>query len=97
MDKPEFEYEYFVSRRGTVAAVAQEVADVLEGEGYAVKLQDYDFPASGQFVADIDDTLRQSRHLLVLYSANHDAPRSNQNRQGPPSSLWNSPAGWSRC
>jgi hypothetical protein len=47
-----FDYEYFISRRGTVAALAQEAADVLEAAGYTVKLQDYDFAAGGQFLAD---------------------------------------------
>ena len=74
MDKPAFDFEYFVSRRGSVADVAQEVADILEGEGHAVTIQDYDFPAGAQFVGNIDDALRRSRHLLILYSADyHDS------------------------
>jgi hypothetical protein len=34
-------YDFFVSRRGSVAAVAQEVTDVLKEKGYKVRTQDY--------------------------------------------------------
>ncbi|HME22259.1 MAG TPA: FxSxx-COOH system tetratricopeptide repeat protein [Acetobacteraceae bacterium] len=70
MDAPAFEFDFFISRRGSVAAVAQEVADILAAEGFQVRVQDYDFAASGQFVRDIDHALKQARHLLILYS--HD-------------------------
>jgi hypothetical protein len=56
-----FTYDYFISRRGSVAALAREGADVLEAAGYSVRVQDYDFTARGQFVRDIDDALKQSR------------------------------------
>ncbi|HUN42706.1 MAG TPA: toll/interleukin-1 receptor domain-containing protein [Acetobacteraceae bacterium] len=56
-----FAFDFFISRRGSVAAVAREVADVLEAEGYRVTVQDYDFAAGGQFVLDIDEALRQAR------------------------------------
>ena len=70
---PSFAFDFFLSRRGSVAAVAQEVADVLDAEGYRVLVQDYDFAAGGQFVADIDDALKQARDLLILYSADYHA------------------------
>ena len=71
MDALSFAYDFFLSRRGSVAAVAQEVADVLEAEGYRVRVQDYDFAAGGQFVAAIDDALKQARDLLILYSRDY--------------------------
>ena len=37
-------YDFFLSRRGSVAAIAQEVADVLTEKGYKVLVQDYDIP-----------------------------------------------------
>jgi hypothetical protein len=37
-------YDFFLSRRGSVAAVAREVADVLTEKGYKVLVQDYDAP-----------------------------------------------------
>src|SRR5580698_8853563 len=67
---PTFAYDFFISRRGSVAAEAQEVADILEAEGFRVIVQDCDFASSGQFVLDIDRALKQARHLLILYS--HD-------------------------
>ena len=35
-------YDFFLSRRDSVAAIAQEVADVLTEKGYKVFVQDYD-------------------------------------------------------
>jgi hypothetical protein len=37
-------YDFFLSRRASVAAVAREVADVLTERGYKVLVQDYDIP-----------------------------------------------------
>jgi hypothetical protein len=37
---PESRYDFFLSRRGSVAAVAREVADVLKEKGYRVLVQD---------------------------------------------------------
>ncbi len=67
-----FPYDYFVSRRGSVAAVAREVADILEGADYKVKVQGYDFTRSGRFVLDIHDALKQCRDLLILHSQDYD-------------------------
>jgi tetratricopeptide (TPR) repeat protein len=67
-----FTYDFFISRRGTIAAEAREVADVLNAEGHKVIVQDYDFASSDQFVLDIDMALKQSRHLLILYSRDYD-------------------------
>jgi hypothetical protein len=72
MEKPEFAYEYFVSRRGTVATQAQEVADVLEAEGYKVLVQDYDAVLGGSFPLFIHDALTQAKHLIVLRTADYD-------------------------
>jgi Tfp pilus assembly protein PilF len=53
--------------------MAQEVADVLQAEGYQVKVQDYDFPHGGRFVLDIHEALKQARHLLILHTEDYDA------------------------
>ena len=37
-------YDFFLSRRGSVAAIAREVTDVLTEKGYKVLVQDYDIP-----------------------------------------------------
>src|SRR5277367_1681063 len=68
---PTFTYDFFISRRGSVAVEAREVADILEAEGFRVIVQDYDFSSSGQFVLDIDKALKQARHLLILYSLDY--------------------------
>ena len=39
---PAFEFDFFISRRGTVAAEAQEVADILIADGHRVLVQDCD-------------------------------------------------------
>ena len=67
-----FEYDFFVSRRGTVAAVAQEVADVLEAEGFKVVVQDYDTEHGGNFKLFIHDALVKARDLIVLHTADYD-------------------------
>ena len=40
---PAERYDFFLSRRGSVAAVAREVTDVLKENGYKVNVEDYDF------------------------------------------------------
>jgi hypothetical protein len=72
MDAPPFKFDFFLSRRGSVAAVAQEVADVLEAEGYSVAVQDYDAVRGGSFPLFIHDALTQARDLFVLHSADYD-------------------------
>jgi hypothetical protein len=48
-------YDFFLSRRGSVAAIAREVTDVLTEKGYRVLTQDYDIPLG----ASEEGTLRQ--------------------------------------
>jgi hypothetical protein len=70
---PDFPYDYFISRRGSIAALAREAADALESANYKVKVQDYDFTINGKFVLDIHDALKQCRNLLILHSADYDS------------------------
>ena len=70
---PAFEFDFFISRRGTVAAAAQEVADILQSEGYRVLMQDYDAAPGGSFPPFIHDALTKARHLLVRHSADYDS------------------------
>ena len=72
-DKPsDFEYDFFVSRRGAVGEIAAEVARVLEGVHFRVVVQDHDFGRGGNFVADIHGALTKARHLIVLHTADYD-------------------------
>jgi hypothetical protein len=61
-----YSFDFLVSRRGAVGAVAAEVAAILEGEGYRVVVQDYDFKHGGDFVGDIHDALISARNLFIL-------------------------------
>ena len=67
-----YEYNFFISRRGTVATVAQEVADVLKEDGQKVLVQEYDAVYGGNFPLFIHDALVKARHLIVLYSSDYD-------------------------
>jgi hypothetical protein len=46
-------YDFFLSRRGSVAGIAQEVSDVLTEKGYRVFVQDYDIPITANFIEEI--------------------------------------------
>jgi len=65
--------DYFVSRRGASAAVAQEVADVLGAADYTVLVQDYDIPQGANFVVAMHDALKRCRHFIALLSKDYDS------------------------
>jgi hypothetical protein len=56
-------YDFFLSRRGSVAAIAHEVADVLVEKGYRVFVQDYDIPFSSSLVEKMHERVSNSRDL----------------------------------
>ncbi len=64
--------DFFISRRGASAAVAQEVAAALESAGHSVFLQDYDIPRGANFVLAMHDALKRCRHLVVLLTQDYD-------------------------
>jgi hypothetical protein len=66
-------FDFFLSRRGSVAAVAQEVADVLTGKGYTVVVQDYDIPLTANFVEAMHEAIKNARDLVVLYTDDYEA------------------------
>ena len=60
-------YDFFLSRRGSVAAIAVEVADVLKEKGYKVNVEDYDFRLGASFVEAMhegDQELARPPHPL---------------------------------
>jgi len=65
--------DFFISRRGRQAAVAQEVAQVLMDAGYSVLVQDFDIPHGSNFVAKMHEALKRCRHLIVLWTQDYDA------------------------
>ena len=64
--------DFFLSRRGANAAVAQEVAGTLQDAGYTTFLQDYDIPRDGNFVLAMHEALKCCRHLVVLLTKDYD-------------------------
>ncbi len=65
------EIDFFISRRGGAAATAQEVAEVLQSEGYTVFVQDYDIPQTADFIAAMDEGLKRCRHLVLLLTKDY--------------------------
>jgi tetratricopeptide (TPR) repeat protein len=58
-------FDFFLSRRGSVAAIAQEVADLLAAADYKVFVQDYD---GASFVEAMHDGVKNARGLLIFKS-----------------------------
>src|SRR5262249_9268087 len=65
-------YDFFLSRRGSVAAIAQEVAAVLKGSGYEVVVQDYDFQIGESWVLAIHDCIKSARDLIILFTGDYE-------------------------
>jgi tetratricopeptide (TPR) repeat protein len=69
------ELDFFISRRGAAATVAQEVAEVIKSEGYTVFVQDYDIPYNAQFIEEMHKALARCRHLIVLLTRDFAASK----------------------
>jgi tetratricopeptide (TPR) repeat protein len=65
-------YDFFLSRRGSVAAIAQEVTDVLKENGYEVVVQDYDIQIGESWVLAIHDCIKSSRDLIILFTSDYE-------------------------
>jgi tetratricopeptide (TPR) repeat protein len=68
---PSERYDFFLSRRGSVAPIAQEVADVLTEKGYKVLVQDYDIPLGASFVEAMHEAIINSRDLIILFTEDY--------------------------
>jgi hypothetical protein len=64
-------YDFFLSRRGSVAPIAQEVTDVLTEKGYKVLVQDYDIPLGASFVEAMHEAIINSRDLIILFTEDY--------------------------
>ncbi len=64
--------DFFLSRRGSVAAFAQEVADVLTQADYKVFVQDYDIPLGASFVEAMHEGVKAARDLLILFTGDYE-------------------------
>jgi TIR domain len=61
-------YDFFLSRRGSVATIAQEVTDVLTEKGYTVFVQDYDIPITANFIEEMHEAIKNAKDLIVLFT-----------------------------
>jgi tetratricopeptide (TPR) repeat protein len=68
-------YDFFLSRRGSVAAIAREVTDVLVEKGYKVIVQDYDIPLSASFIDAMHEAVKNSRDLIILFTRDYEQSR----------------------
>src|SRR5215831_9906063 len=65
-------YDFFLSRRGSVATIAQEVTDVLKENGYRVRTQDYDIPIIANFIEEMHEAVKNARDLVVLFTRDYE-------------------------
>src|SRR6516162_3852006 len=65
-------FDFFLSRRGSVGAMAREVADVLIERGYKVVVQDYDFPLGGNLIEAMHEAIKNARDLIVLFTRDYE-------------------------
>ena len=66
-------FDFFLSRRGSVAAIAQEVENVLAEKGYKVFVQDYDIPLGASFIEAMHEAIKNSRDLVILFTSDYEA------------------------
>src|SRR6516164_7116186 len=72
---PAERYDFFLSRRASVAAIAREVTDVLTEKGYRVLTQDYDIPLGASFIEKMHEAVSNSRDLVILFTHDYlDSP-----------------------
>lgn len=64
--------DFFLSRRGSVALVAQEVSDVLTEGGYTVIVQDYDIPLGASFIEAMHEAVKNARGLVILFTKDYE-------------------------
>jgi hypothetical protein len=68
-------YDFFLSRRGSVAAIAREVENALGEKGYRVLTQDYDIPLGASFIEKMHEAVSNSRDLIILFTHDYlDSP-----------------------
>ena len=67
-DEMAAKYDFFVSRRGSVARIAQEVVETLEEKGYRVISQDYDIPIGASFVDKMHEAVKNAVQHAICSS-----------------------------
>jgi TIR domain len=66
-----YQYDFFLSRRGSVGSVAQEVASILIDKGHKIFVQDYDIPYGSSFVEKMHEGITNCCSLIVLYTGDY--------------------------
>jgi hypothetical protein len=66
-------YDVFVSYRhgGQDTAFARQLLAVLEGDGYAVAIDERDFPANASFLQEMERCIRESRFTVAVISSRY--------------------------
>jgi hypothetical protein len=67
-----YDYDFFLSRRGSVVEIAREVADVLIESGYKVIVQDYDFLLGDSVIERMHEGVKNARDLIILFSRDYE-------------------------
>ena len=70
-DSPSERYDFFLSRRGSVASIAREVGHFLTERGYRVLVQDYDIPLGSSSVEAMHEAIINSRDLIILFTEDY--------------------------
>jgi hypothetical protein len=65
-------YDFFLSRRGSVASIAREVTEVLKDQGYNVFVQDYDIRFGDSLVEKMHIGIKNSRDLIILFTRDYE-------------------------
>lgn len=63
--------DFFVSYTGTDVDFATWVAEILESQNYSVVIQAWDFRPGDNFVAKINDSLKECKKLIVILSESY--------------------------
>jgi hypothetical protein len=63
-------YDAFISYRhgGRDAAIATQLLETLEADGYRVAIDERDFPANAAFLEEMERCIRQSRYTVAIVS-----------------------------
>lgn len=67
-----YDYDFFLSRRGSVGEIAQEVADVLTERGYKIIVQDYDFRLGDSVIERMHEGVKNARDLIILHTRDYE-------------------------
>ncbi len=67
-----YDYDFFLSRRGSTAEIAREVADVLTESGYKIIVQDYDFLLGDSVIEWMHEGVKNARDLIILFTRDYE-------------------------